>query len=134
MLKNDFKYICMSYIKLEKNFFAWKQNVKNKILNITNQRSSWWELRNFDFELEVLMVLCLRFLIAWNITNSKDHRRIWTADPLHTVQLPNLLNHIEFVFHKNSRETWTTIFWLISNNNLHLIGNLCFRVSSHEYS
>ena len=40
MLKNDFKYICMSYIKLKKIFFEWKQNVKNKILNITNQRSS----------------------------------------------------------------------------------------------
>ena len=36
------------------------------------------------------MVLYSRF--TW-ITNSSDHRRVWTANHLHTMQLPNALGH-----------------------------------------
>ena len=41
-------------------------------------------------EFGTAMVLCPRFI---RITNSSDHRRIWTANLLHTKLLPNPLGH-----------------------------------------
>ena len=48
------------------------------------------EILELQAKFQTVMALCLRFI--W-ITNSSDHRRVLTANLLHTKQLPNLLDH-----------------------------------------
>ena len=45
---------------------------------------------------QTAMVSCPRFI--W-ITNSSDHRRVWTANLLHTKSLPNPLGHKAIALH-----------------------------------
>ena len=51
---------------------------------------NWVEILQLGAKFQTAMVSCSRFI--W-ITNSSDHRRVCTANLLHTKSLPNLLGH-----------------------------------------